>query len=440
MNTKDSQKIRTEILEKVKEYCRISQADNKFIPGISKVHYGGRVFDEDEMVAMTDSLLDFTLTLGYYGKQFEIEFSELLGVKNVILTNSGSSANLLAVSALCSSQRKRHLKEGDEVITPAVTFPTTLNPIIQNNLRPVLIDVELGSYNIDTSLLEKALSTKTRALMIPHTLGNPNDMDYITDFAKNNELYLIEDACDALDSRYGGKQCGTFGDIGTFSFYPAHHITMGEGGAVVTNDDGLARIVRSVRDWGRACFCEPGETDPNGACGRRFTFRVNGTPYDHKYLYSNIGYNLKPLDLQPAMGLAQLKKLPLFTKARKRNFKMLFEEFTKYIEYFVLPKALPKSDPSWFAFPITVKPKAPFKREDIIKWYERNNIETRLLFSGNITKHPAYKDIVFRVVGGLNNSDLVMTSAFFIGVYPGIGEEQMNYVLDKTQEFMKRYA
>lgn len=431
-------RLKGEIFARIKEYYELVHKQNEFVPGRSKIHYAGRVFDEKEMLATADVLLEFKLTLGRYGKKFEEEFSKFLGLSNIVLTNSGSSANLLAISALCSPQLKNRLKPGDEVITPAATFPTTINPIIQNNLLPVLIDVELGTYNIAVEKMEDALSEKTKAIMIPHTLGNPNDMDYIMDFVEDNSLYLIEDACDALNSKYNEKLCGTFGTAGTFSFYPAHHITMGEGGAVATNDALFARVSKSIRDWGRACYCEPGETDPYGACGRRFSFKVNDMPYDHKYLYANIGYNLKPLDFQCAIGLEQLKKLPRFTEVRKRNFGIYYEEFSNYEEYFILPKALPKAEPSWFAFPLTVRKEAPFSRKDIVEWYEKNSIETRLLFGGNITKQPAYKNVNFKVIEDLKNSDLVMTNTFFIGVYPGLTEEMTSYVIEKTREFVNR--
>ena len=436
---RNKERLKNDVFRKIVEFYQLMKRDEEFVPGESKVHYAGRVFDEKEMIAMADSLLDFTLTYGKKGVKFEEEFSKYHNVENAILVNSGSSANLLAVSALCSPQLKGdNLKMGDEVITPAVTFPTTFNPIIQNNLTPVVIDVKLGTYNMDVNEMRRAKSPKTKAIMIPHTLGNPNEMDAVMDFAEDNDLYVIEDTCDALDSRYNGRLCGTFGDMGTFSFYPAHHITMGEGGAVITNDKNLASIVRSIRDWGKACYCKPGEIDPRGACKRRFNFRVGSICYDHKYIYSNIGYNLKPLDLQAAMGLVQFKKLPKFTKARKKNFKILYEEFSKYEDSFILPESLPRADPSWFAFPLTVKEKAGFKRGDIINWFERNNIETRLLFAGNIIRQPAYKEVNYRVVGDLKNSDNIMKNAFFIGVYPGIDEERMNYILEKIREFMRK--
>ena len=426
-----------EVLEKVREYYREEHARKSFRPGKSKVHYAGRVYDDEEMTAMADALLDFMLTFGPRGLEFEKEFARYHKVRNAVLVNSGSSANLVAVSALCSPQLRNRLRPGDEVITPAVTFPTTLNPIFQNNLVPVFVDIDLGTYNIKAEGMREALSDKTRAVMLPHTLGNPNDMDAVMDFVRENELFLIEDACDALDSRYDGKLCGTFGHLGTFSFYPAHHITMGEGGAILTNSGQLARICRSLRDWGRSCYCTPGETNPLGACGRRFEYKVGSITYDHKYMYSNIGYNLKPLDLQAAMGLVQLKKLRRFTEARKRNFRTLYQELQKYEDSLLLPESVPKADPSWFAFPITVRKKAAFRRDDIVQWLERNNIETRLLFAGNITRQPAYKDAKYRIHGTLENSDIVMRDTFFIGVYPGIDEEQMGYIINTIDAFFQ---
>jgi CDP-6-deoxy-D-xylo-4-hexulose-3-dehydrase len=426
-----------EVLEKVREYYREEHMRRPFRPGKSKVHYAGRVYDEEEMASMADALLDFMLTYGPRGVEFEKEFAMYHKVRKAVLVNSGSSANLVAVSALCSPQLRNRLRPGDEVITPAVTFPTTLNPLLQNNLVPVFVDIDLGTYNINIEGMRNALSDKTRAVMLPHTLGNPNDMDTVMDFVQENELFLIEDACDALDSRYDGKLCGTFGDLGTFSFYPAHHITMGEGGAILTNSGQLARICRSLRDWGRSCYCTPGEINPLGACGRRFEYKVGSIPYDHKYMYSNIGYNLKPLDLQAAMGLVQLKKLRRFTEARKRNFRVLYRELQKYEDSLILPESVPKADPSWFAFPITVRKNTAFRRDDIVRWLEKNNIETRLLFAGNITRQPAYRDAKYRIQGTLENSDRVMRDTFFIGVYPGIDEEQMEYVINTLNAFFR---
>ena len=428
------------VLRKVEEYYRKTHAAKPgFEPGKTKVPYAGRVYDEKEMAAMADSLLDFWLTLGRYNDAFEGEFAEHTGLKHIAVTNSGSSANLLSVSALMSWQFRKRLKPGDEAITPASTFPTTFNPILQNNLKPVLLDIELGTYNLKTEPLRKALSKRTRLIVVPHVLGNPNDMQYLKEFAGKNDLLLIEDCCDALGSKYRGRNVGTFGNLATYSFYPAHHITLGEGGAVGTNDKQLSKIVTSLRDWGRDCYCRHDEKNPLGACKNRFGHMLGGKPYDHRYVYSNIGYNLKPLDLQCAMGVEQLKKLPDFIKARQRNFSILYEGFSRYSKYFVLPEATPKSEPSWFAFPLTVKTKK-FTRNDLTTWLERNMIMTRPLFAGNILKHPAYRGVKHRMVGGLKNTDIVMENTFFIGVYPGLTEEMLSYMLEKTREFMRKYV
>jgi CDP-6-deoxy-D-xylo-4-hexulose-3-dehydrase len=361
-----------------------------------------------------------------------------MGMNYGLVTNSGSSANLLAISALCSPLLDNPMVPGDEVITAAVAFPTTLNPILQNRLTPVLVDIEEGTYNLDASLLELALSERTRAIVVAHTLGNPADMDFIMNFAARHHLYVIEDTCDALDSRYDGKLCGSFGDISTYSFYAAHHISMGEGGALLTNNHEIYKQALSIRDWGRACFCDTGEANPNGACGRRFSHSYESLPfgYDHKYVYNNIGYNLKPLDIQCAMGIEQLKKLPEFSAKRKKNFKMLYDALKKHEKYFILPKALPKSDPSWFALPLTLRPECGFSRRDIVKFLEDNHIETRMLFSGNIIKHPAYKHVDLRVSGTLENADAVLENTFFIGVYPGLTTEHLEYMVSKFDVFL----
>lgn len=435
----EAEKIKKEIFEKVKEFYRLKHI-KKFLPGKSKIHYAGRVYDEKEIIAMVDSVLDFWLTMGEYGEKFEQQFSKCLSVKHAILTNSGSSANLLAVSSLFSQQIDGRLNKGDEVITPACTFPTTLNPIIQNGLRPVFVDVELGTYNINVGQLKEALTERTKLIMIPHTLGNPCEMDAIMKIAKEHNLYVIEDTCDALGSKYDGKSLGTFGNVGTFSFYPAHHITLGEGGALITNDDNLARIVTSLRDWGRACFCKWNEKNPEGACHKRFDFKLEEVSYDHRYIYDNIGYNLKLLDIQPAMGLEQLKKLPSFIKTRKKNFQKLYQIFSQYKDFFILPQILEKSDPSWFGFPITLKENTPFNRRDMLVWLEKNNIQTRLLFAGNITRQSAYKNIDYRIHRALKNSDIVMENSFFLGVYPGLTDEMMEYTTNKIEEFMQKFC
>jgi CDP-6-deoxy-D-xylo-4-hexulose-3-dehydrase len=419
---------------------KLEKKNKKFIPGETKVNYAGRVFDEKEMVAVVDSVLDFWLTLGVKGREFTEKFADYLGEKHCIVTNSGSSSNLVAVTALCSPTIKNPMKPGDEVITTAMTFPTTLNPIIQNRLVPVLIDIEEDTYNIDAARIENAITDKTRAIMFAHTLGNPAELDKIMEIAKEHNLYVIEDTCDALDSKYDGKNCGTFGDFSTYSFYAAHHMTMGEGGAVCTNSSELYRAALSIRDWGRACFCQTGEANPNGACGHRFDFKFEGLPegYDHKYVYNNIGYNLKPLDIQCAMGIEQLKKLPRFTEARKRNFKVLYDCFKKYEDKFILPRALPKADPSWFAIPITVRKDAGFTKKDFVTYLEGKKIETRMLFAGNILKQPGYKNVDYRVVGDLKNTDQVLERTFFLGVFPGMTDEKLEYMTQSIDSFFKR--
>ncbi len=433
--------LRGEILERVREIYRLRKESEKFVAGSSRVNYSGRVFDEKEMGALVDSSLDFWLTLGKEGKEFEKRFAEYLGMNKVIVCNSGSSANLLAVSALCSPLIDNPLREGDEVITTASTFPTTLAPIIQNNLVPVFVDIKLGDHNIDVSKIEGAISDKTRAIMFAHTLGNVGELDKIMEIAKRHNLYVIEDTCDALDSKYDGKMVGSFGDISTYSFYAAHHMTMGEGGAVAVKDWKIARAVRSLRDWGRDCFCETGEGNPLGACGNRFNHKFEGLPdgYDHKYVFSNVGYNLKPLDLQCAIGLEQLKKLGGFSLRRKENFNRLYDCLVKYSAKLILPSWSEKADVSWFAFPITVRGGAGFGRREIVEFLESRKIETRMLFGGNILKQPGFRDIKKRIVGSLENTDKVMRDTFFLGVYPGLTEEKMDYVVKCLEEFLERF-
>ena len=433
--------LRREILERVGLIYNLRGENERFIPGVTRINYAGRVYDEKEMQALVDSSVDFWLTLGEKGKEFEKRFSDYLGLEKVVLCNSGSSANLLAISALCSTTINNPMKKGDEIITTAATFPTTLTPIIQNNLVPVFVDVELGTYNIDASKIEKAISQKTKAIFFAHTLGNPAEINKIMDIAKRNNLYVVEDVCDALDSRYDGKLVGTFGDVSTYSFYAAHHITMGEGGALATNNPQITQAALSLRDWGRDCFCQTGEKNPKGACGRRFEHKFPGLPegYDHKYVYSNIGYNLKPLDLQCAIGTEQLKKLPEFSKRRKENFNHLYETFSKYQNKVILPRWLPGSDVSWFAFPITIKNNAEFSRNDIVGFLENKKIETRMLFGGNILRQPGFSNIDRIVAGELKNTDIIMNNTFFIGVYPGLTEEKRDYVCQSIDEFFKKH-
>jgi len=360
-------------------------------------------------------------------------------VREVIPVNSGSSANLVAVTTLCARQLRSGLRPGDEVITPAVTFPTTLAPIVQNRLMPVMVDCQLGNYNIDVDRLEEARSDRTRAMFVPHTLGNPVDMHKVTAFARKHDLFLIEDTCDALGSTFGGRLVGTFGHFGTLSCYPAHHITTGEGGVVFTNSLRLARLARTIRDWGRDCFCGY-DNPPDGKCGHRLDWKIPGLGehYDHRYLYTEIGYNLKMTELQAAIGVAQLDKLPSFIEKRKKHFRLIYEGLKRYEEHLILPAHHPMADPSWFAFPITVRPGAPFTRKQVTRFLEDRNVETRYLFSGNILEQPGYRGIERRVVGDLPNSDVVLRGAFFVGVYPGLDETRIAYMLDAFHDFFAR--
>ena len=433
---KTQRKIRQEILKKVIEYFRAREKKVKFIPGKTLIKYAGRVYDEKEMINLVDASLDFWLTAGRYAKEFEKEFAQFLRVKYCLLTNSGSSANLLAISALTSPLLKeRRLKPGDEVITIACGFPTTLNPIIQNNLVPVFIDVDLGTYNIQADKIEEAITEKTKAIFVAHTLGNPVNLDKIMEIVKKYNLWFCEDNCDSLGSKYKEKYTGTFGHISTCSFYPAHHITMGEGGAVLTDDPLLHRIILSFRDWGRDCWCEPGH---DNTCGKRLSQKFGKLPfgYDHKYIYSHIGYNLKITDMQAAVGVAQLEKLPRFIEARRKNFAFLYENLKKYEKYFVLPQTTKDSEPSWFGFPVLVKEDAPFTRADIVNYLEENKIATRMLFGGNLTKQPAYQSVEYRILGSLKNTDLVMNNLFWIGVYPGLTKEKLEFIDGIIEKFM----
>lgn len=433
MNKKDT--LRDEILDKVKEYY-YEAFKSKTLN--DKIPFAARVFDEKELINLVDSSLDFWLTAGRYADEFEREFAQFMDVKNCLLVNSGSSANLVALTTLTSPKLgDKRLKKGDEVITVAAGFPTTINPIIQNGLIPVFVDVELGTYNIKVEDLEKAFSEKTRAIMIAHTLGNPFDLNAVMDFANKHNLYVIEDCCDAVGSLYNDKKVGTFGHLATVSFYPAHHMTMGEGGAVLTNDDQLMRIATSFRDWGRDCYCAPGS---DNTCGRRFSMKHGELPfgYDHKYVYSHIGYNLKVTDMQAAIGMAQLEKLPFFIEKRKENFIKIKKLLTEYQEYLILPDATQYSNPSWFGFPITVNENDKFSRNELTNCLEQNKIMTRLLFAGNVTKQPAFLDVEYRIIGCLENTDCIMNNTFFIGVYPGIDDEQINYISSVFSSFFSQ--
>jgi len=430
-------KIREEILGLVRKYYREQFSSTKFDPRTDAIHYAGRVFDEEELVNLVDASLDFFLTTDRYAAQFESHFAKYMGLSHCILVNSGSSANLLAMSALTSPKLgERCLKPGDEVITVAASFPTTVAPIVQNQLIPVFVDVNLGDYNAIPELLEAAVSSKTRAIFMAHTLGVPFNLDVATHLVKHYNLWLIEDNCDSLGSRYRGRLTGTFGQLATISFYPAHHITMGEGGCVVTDDDELAHIVRSFRDWGRDCYCSGGK---NNTCGKRFAKQFGSLPfgYDHKYVYSHIGYNLKATDMQAAVGCAQMDKLEHFIAQRKENHRRLLNILTCYQDRLILPSPGEFGDPSWFCFVITVRPEARFTRNELTKFLEANRIETRNLFSGNLLRHPAFENINCRIVGNLDNTDLIMNNTFFIGVYPGISEPQIDKIADTFARFMK---
>jgi len=432
----ETKRIRKEILGKVKEFYRERKKEEKFIPGFTRINYAGRIYDEREMMNLVDASLDFWLTSGRFAKQFEKEFAQFLGLKYCLLTNSGSSANLLALSALTSPKLgEKRLKPGDEVITTACGFPTTLNPILQNNLTPVFIDIDLETYNIQAEQIEKAISKKTKAIFIAHTLGNPVNLDKVLKTTKKHKLWLLEDCCDALGSKYKDNHTGTFGDISTFSFYPAHQITTGEGGAVLTSNPLLKKIILSFRDWGRDCWCEPGQ---DNTCSRRFKWKLGKLPlgYDHKYIYSHVGYNLKITDMQAAIGVAQLKKLPSFIKSRRKNFTSLYNILKKYEKYFILPYAEKNSQPCWFGFPILVKKTAPFTRNEIVNYLEKNKIATRMLFGGNLTRQPAYENKKYRVSGSLKNTDLVMNNLFWIGVYSGITNKMIKYIEEKFKEFI----
>jgi len=433
-----SRDLKKEIFNLVAEYYTEKHKPKQFIPGETYIQYAGRIYNEKEMKSLVDSALDFWLTSGKFANHFEEEFAKFLGVKYCILTNSGSSANLLAISALTSPKLgEKRLKPSDEVITIACAFPTTVNPIIQNNLIPVFIDVDVGTYNIQTDKIEEAISKKTKAIFLAHTLGNPFSLDKIQQICEKYNLWLIEDNCDALGSKYNDKYTGTFGHIATFSFYPAHHITMGEGGALVTNDSELKRLIISFRDWGRDCWCEPGR---DNTCGKRFGWQLGSLPlgYDHKYIYSHIGYNLKLTDMQAAIGVEQLKKLPLFIKARKNNFRFLYESLKKFEKYFILPEVESKADPSWFGFLLTVRKDDGFTRDEIVKYLEYNKIGTRMLFAGNITRHPNFENIKYRIYDNLKNTDMIMNNTFWIGVYPGLSSEMIEYIIDKIDKFIKK--
>jgi CDP-4-dehydro-6-deoxyglucose reductase, E1 len=434
--TDSAAQLRSQILDLTARYWLESSHPGDFIPGVSPVPVSGKVIDAADISAVVDSALDGWFTTGRFAEVFERNLARLVGVRSASLVNSGSSANLLALSALTSPKLgDRRLKPGDEVITVAAGFPTTVNPIFQNRLVPVFVDVTVPEYEIDVRQLEAARSDRTKAVFIAHTLGNVFDLDAVCAFTRKHDLWLIEDCCDALGSTYRGRNVGTFGDIATLSFYPAHHITTGEGGAVLTDKPALQVLIESFRDWGRDCWCEPGK---DNTCGKRFDWQLGSLPcgYDHKYTYSHIGYNLKATDMQAALGASQLTKLPEFIARRKTNFHHLKTALAGLKEHLILPEATLHSDPSWFGFPIGVREDAPFRREDLIRVLDANKIATRLLFGGNLLRQPAYQDCEYRVAGELRNTDFVMNNVFWVGVYPGLTLPMIDFVAKTITGFI----
>jgi len=431
----NKESLRKEILQLVEQYGALSPDISSFRKGESTIPPSGKVIGSGELRMMTDAVLDGWLTTGRFNEKFEKKLGEYLSVKHVLTTNSGSSANLLAFTALTSPKLgDRAIQPGDEVITVAAGFPTTVNPMLQNNCVPVFVDVDIPTYNINTDLLEEAYSKKTKAVMIAHTLGNPYNLKAVKAFTEKYNLWLIEDCCDALGSEYNGQRVGSFGDIGTLSFYPAHHITMGEGGAVFTNNSELRKCIESFRDWGRDCYCQPG---CDNTCGKRFSWQLGDLPsgYDHKYTYSHLGYNLKITDMQAACGLAQLDQVDEFVQTRKDNFSYLTEKLQNLTDYLILPEATENSTPSWFGYPITIKQNAGTSRLMLLKYLDQYNIGTRLLFAGNLTKQPYFEGRKYRIVGNLENTDIIMNQTFWVGVYPGLCNEQLDYIVDRLETY-----
>ena len=429
--------FRSLIVQEIPKFFAASHPPGRFVPSHSPVPISGKVYGYEEMQNLVEASLDFWLTTGRFADQFEAELAHFLGRKHTSLVNSGSSANLLALTCLTSPKLgSRRLFPGDEVITVATGFPTTVNPIIQNGLIPVFVDISIPTYNIDIEKLEMAFSPRTRAVMLAHTLGNPFDLSAVSEFVKSHDLWLIEDNCDALGSTFNGKFTGTFGHLSTLSFYPAHHITMGEGGAVLADSAQLKILVESFRDWGRDCYCKTGH---DNTCKKRFDWQLGSLPkgFDHKYTYSHIGYNLKATDLQAAVGLAQLKRLPKFIEARRHNFSLLYDGLKDLQDFFILPEATAGSDPSWFGFPLIIRDGASFHRTEIIDFLESRKIATRLFFGGNLLRQPAYSDVPHRIVGDLRNSDYVMEAAFWIGLYPGLVRPMIDFVIEAFHEFVK---
>jgi CDP-6-deoxy-D-xylo-4-hexulose-3-dehydrase len=428
--------LREQILALVAQYHEAAFAPEPFVPGVTEVKAAGRVFDAQELSLLTDATLEFWLTTGRFAARFEKGLAGYVGARHALLVNSGSSANLLALSTLTSHYlRGEALQPGDEVITCAAGFPTTVNPSLQYGLVPVFVDIDIPTYNIKPEAIEAAVSEKSKAIMVAHTLGNPFDLGEVMRIAEKYDRWVIEDCCDALGATYNGQTVGTFGDIGTLSFYPAHHITMGEGGAVFTNKPRLKRVIESMRDWGRDCWCAPGQ---DNTCGKRFCRKLGDLPvgYDHKYIYSHVGYNLKITDMQAAVGLAQLDRLEDFIAARRRNFDLLTEAFREFEDVFILPEATPNSDPSWFGFPLTLREHVGFTREELTQYFDHMKIGTRLLFGGNLIRQPYMRGRNYRVSGDLSNADIVTERTFWIGLFPAIDAPHVKYVADRVRNFL----
>jgi len=435
MTQKNILDIKDKIFNLINDYSEIYSKKQKFIPGVTSVPVSGKVIGALEFKNMIEASLDGWLTAGRFNELFERKLSNFLGIKCLLTVNSGSSANLIAFSSLTSSKLKDEaIKKGDEIISVAAGFPTTVNPIIQYGAIPVFVDVKIPTYNIDENLVEAAITKKTKAIMLAHTLGNPFNLKKIKEICDKFNLWLIEDSCDALGSKFNNQNVGTFGDLATLSFYPAHHITMGEGGAIFTNSKQLERIAESFRDWGRDCYCEPGK---DNTCKKRFEWQLGNLPfgYDHKYTYSHLGYNMKITDMQAACGLAQLERLNDFINKRKENFNFLYKNLKKLEEFLILPESEKNSDPSWFGFPLSLRKNSQFNRNDLIKYLNRHNVGTRLLFSGNLTKQPYMKDANFKVHGELKNTDFIMENTFWIGLYPGLSEDQLAYSSSIVKEY-----
>ena len=430
--------LRQQILDLTRRYAELAHSDRPFEPGVSAVPVSGKVYGGEDMASLVDSALDFWLTTGRFNEAFEAKLGTFLGVRKGVLTvNSGSSANLVALTGLTSHMHgDRALRPGDEVITAATGFPTTVNPSLQNGLVPVFLDVDIPTYNIDVSHLEEAVGERTRAIMVAHTLGNPFALDEVMRIAEKHDLWVVEDCCDALGATYDGKLVGTFGDVGTLSFYPAHHITMGEGGAVFTSSPGVRRAMESVRDWGRDCYCEPGQ---DNTCKRRFDWQLGELPYgyDHKYTYSHLGYNLKITDMQAAVGLAQMDRLSGFIEKRRRNFEYLKAQLADLEEFLILPEPTPRSDPSWFGFLLTIRNTGRFSRDELVRYLNSVKVATRLLFGGNLLRQPYMKDRPHRVVGKLHNADRIVDATFWVGIYPGLGLPQLDYMADQIRRFFQ---